>query len=424
MGSLEFRHPESDLLLPYLDGELPARKARQVRRHVEACWQCRTELEELQTTVGECVRYRKRLREMPLAQPAQPWSDLSREFAAIDRAAVKRPLFSRPLIRWMALAASSAALVAATLTFRAWDRHSSEQVTQPQPAAINELPNISSPASTPRGPVGIEPLPTRAPRREPLMLRASLADELRAVAALHALGADLGDPVEVDREGGRVVVRGSGVSPVRERQIRQALASLANVEIQFPVPSVLAAPGPAEPAAAPDPSSLPTAIQSRLEAQLGGHTQFQGFSAQLLDHQEAAMARIFALRRLATEFPVDAENQLSSDNQTLLRNLAREHLQAMAREIAAIRGAAGPVLEPLTGNSRDDAAASQAGGTDWQNVAETIFTSGRQVDSLLAALLGASAPEPGQADNLPRSFLSALSQLQASVQQCERLLTR
>jgi hypothetical protein len=160
-----------------------------------------------------------------------------------------------------------------------------------------------------------------------------------------------------------------------------------------------------------------------MEAQLGGHTQFQGFSTQLLDYQEAAMARIFALRRLATEFPANDEGQLSPDNQMLLRTLAREHVKALARDIAAIRGAAAPVLQPLGGNPRETAEASPS-GTDWQMAAETLFTSGRQVDSLLAALLGASAPEPGQADDLPRAFLSALAQLQASVQQCELLLTR
>ena len=47
MTTLKPSHPEKDLLLPYLDGELSTRQARRVRRHVEACWECRGELEEL-----------------------------------------------------------------------------------------------------------------------------------------------------------------------------------------------------------------------------------------------------------------------------------------------------------------------------------------------------------------------------------------
>ncbi|MBZ5583127.1 MAG: zf-HC2 domain-containing protein, partial [Acidobacteriia bacterium] len=59
MNGFETRHPEDGQLLRYLDGELPGRKARQVRRHLEACWQCRAALEELQDAVSECVRYRR-----------------------------------------------------------------------------------------------------------------------------------------------------------------------------------------------------------------------------------------------------------------------------------------------------------------------------------------------------------------------------
>ena len=76
MSNLDVRHPDDGLLLRYLDGELPGRKARQVRTHLEACWQCRTQSEELQNVIGECVRYRKNVaRSQPssaagtLAQP-------------------------------------------------------------------------------------------------------------------------------------------------------------------------------------------------------------------------------------------------------------------------------------------------------------------------------------------------------------------
>ena len=55
MSNLDLRHPEDGLLLRYLDGELPGRQARQVRTHLEACWQCRAEVEELGAAIGECV---------------------------------------------------------------------------------------------------------------------------------------------------------------------------------------------------------------------------------------------------------------------------------------------------------------------------------------------------------------------------------
>jgi hypothetical protein len=114
---------------------------------------------------------------------------------------------------------------------------------------------------------------------------------------------------------------------------------------------------------------------------------------------------------------------MSADNQALLRRLAQEHMAAMSREIAAIRGAAAPVLQALSGEGQVPGREAQAKqGANWQAAAQEVFVSGRQVDSLLATLLGASAPEPGGADNLPAAVLNALAQLQASVQQCELLL--
>ena len=109
MSSLGMRHPEEGQLLRYLDGELPGRKARQIRKHLEACWHCRAELEELQSTVGDCVRYRKNVLGTCLPPPPDPWQDLSRGFDRIDAsldgeslaARLARAIFlPRPAVRW------------------------------------------------------------------------------------------------------------------------------------------------------------------------------------------------------------------------------------------------------------------------------------------------------------------------------------
>ena len=430
MTALEPRHPEKELLMPYLDGELSLRQARRVRRHVQACWECRSELEELQKTVGECVRYRRQLEDAAWPQPPQPWRDLSPEFARIDAAARSSSL-SRPSVRWAVLAASAAALVAATLTFRSWESHLTGDTSQlrPQsPAHKKPQDAPSPPAGTPARTEALAPsVRVRAPENKPLVIEASLADELRAVAALHQLGADLGDPVEVAREGGRVIVRGAGLSPVLERQIREAFVSMPDVELRFPEP---ASGGPsilprteAPPRGAFESPAGPTATpaQNRLEEQLGGHAQFEIFSSQLLDHQEAAMARIYALRRLAMQFPAAEEGHLGLGDQRVLHDLGREHALALGRELAAIRRVAGPVLASTGAPGRPGAVAAAA---NWQAAAGDLFLAGRQVDSLIAALIGASAPEPASQSGDPSQALSfALAQISLSVQQCEQLLT-
>src|SRR5262249_20262266 len=77
-------HADERALLRFLDGELPSREAERVRRHLEACWQCRTALEDLQTSIADCVRYRKTVLQQHLPAPPAPWADLSRGFGRID----------------------------------------------------------------------------------------------------------------------------------------------------------------------------------------------------------------------------------------------------------------------------------------------------------------------------------------------------
>jgi len=422
MSSFDPRHPESDLLLQFLDGELPRRKARHVRLHVEACWQCRAELDELQKLVADCVRYRENVAES-MPAPPQAWPDLSRGFARLDDSPAGVSWFRRPAFRWALLGAGAVSVVAATLALQVIDFRIGLERSKPaeqRPVPKKEVPDQqASPASTTTRAGGAIPsAPGRALALEKTASPASVADELRAVAALHRLGADLGDPVEVARNGAYVVVGGTGVSPVLQRQIRDALVSEPNVLLRFSgspdVPP--ATPAPARETAPPAP--VAPGVPSRLEAQLGGRAQLEGFSAQLLDHDEAAMTRVYALRRLAEQFPAEAERQLSPEDQRVLKDLGGQHVTALAREAAAVAGLADPVLRSL-------GASPQVGraGTDstWQAAVQDLFVSARRVETLLPAWLGATALARPTED-LPQQLSAALAQFQANVQQCERLL--
>src|SRR5579862_4832697 len=92
------RHPDDEQLLRYIDGELPSRAAGRMRLHLEACWQCRVELHDVQKTVADCVRYRKDVLQQCLPLPPGAWMDIYRGFDEIDakesRGAWKR--FPRP----------------------------------------------------------------------------------------------------------------------------------------------------------------------------------------------------------------------------------------------------------------------------------------------------------------------------------------
>jgi hypothetical protein len=102
MTRLLMRHPEDEQMLRYADGELPARAAGEVRSHLEACWQCRAQLEELQNTVGECVSYRKSVLQRHLPPVPVPWTDIYQRFSEIDASLVRPGLLDRAVqaLRW------------------------------------------------------------------------------------------------------------------------------------------------------------------------------------------------------------------------------------------------------------------------------------------------------------------------------------
>jgi hypothetical protein len=547
--SLGMRHPDDGQLLRYLDGELPGGKARQVRNHLLACWQCRSELEELEGAVKDCVRYRKSVAAC-LPPPPAPWQDLSRGFDRTDARMEREPLFARmaraltpPAVRWTAMGAAALAVVvaiayqlretpsvqASTLLARAaaaadarphrvrrlrirthseevtrtigagrsdadaplaalfrsarydWDdplsaksyqawrqglAHKRDQVSiveDPQSPGggfyrigattgdgelvsasltlripdleptqgrfefrnaewveMTELPDLTEPpaSAVAEATGGIPSKPAMPPLSEEggAAGAAGIGEELQAVAALHEVGADLGDPLEIANRDGRIRVTGSGISPERQRQIRDALGSLAHVDVRF----ADAAPPARTEGQAPAGSGVAVVpqVDSRLQDKLGGRAQSERFSTQLLDQSDAAMARAYALRRLAQEFSPAAEAEMGAPDRRLLRSLAREHLAAMAAGFQGIDGAVSPLLATrASGAARESRAAAET----WQDAAGEALGAARQVETALAALLGA-APAEGGAD-LPSRFASAMFDLKASLERCQRLLS-
>jgi anti-sigma factor RsiW len=555
MSSLGTRHPEEGQLLRYLDGELPGRKARQVRKHLEACWHCRAELEELQNTVGDCVRYRKNVLGTCLPPPPDPWQDLARGFDGIDASLDRESLAARlgraislprPAVSW-AMTAAIAMAVVGVIVYQ-WRETPSVQAaallqkavavadSRPRPArririrtaslqltrvvgagqAASDAPAIAGlfrsanynwddplsaksfrtwrdqlpekrdevaatddayriqtstdaselvsatlklrmtdfeplegrfefrnrdwvemteltdqptlPASTVAGATGGMPrqpgMPpdSSEPPAEPLN-PAGVAEELQVVAALHQVGADLGDPVEIKRDNGQILVSGTGIPPQHQKQIHEALDSMPGVVVRFSEPG--APPGPEgtppeTPALRDSTGSAPPPFQARLEERLGGRPQFERFSSQLLDESDAIMSRAYALRRLAQQFPPDVESQLSAEDRRVLRDLGREHVAALARQSGEMDAALSRILPALGGTAasgelRLDSAA-------WQPASEELVSAARRVETVLAVLLGMAPPDT-PADHTPSQLLAALAQLRASQEHCQRLLS-
>jgi len=438
MSHLRDKHLEVEQLLQYADGELPSRGAAEARSHLEACWQCRAQLEELQATVGQCVSYRKNVLERHLPPPPAPWADIQERFAEADAtiekpgllelagrmlrwpvenprrwvpvlaalviawgvyqfrltpsvhaaellrkavtAADTRPVKAHrieirtrehrltrttgPDLRTAANTADAASLhslqtlfVAANYdwndplsakSYQAWrnqliektddvveDRNSYRVRTdtnsgemkdatltlnapdlQPvqgrfefrngESVEITALADETIPATTaevtapvhaPEAPASLPPaIPAPTPA---LAVPVTIADELHVMAALHQVGADLGDPLEISRTASEIVVSGVGIAPARQQEIREAVGSQPHVSVRFSASSPAAA---APSRSAPENSAAGADLkqmQSRVADQIGGRANFEQLASEVLDLSDPMMSRVYALRRLA-----------------------------------------------------------------------------------------------------------------------------
>jgi anti-sigma factor RsiW len=554
-GSSLTLHPEEEQLLRYLDGELPVQAAGEVRSHLEACWQCRAALEELQDVVSQCVHYRKNVLQRHLPTPPAPWVDIYRHFDEIDAslepalfrritrllkspfdtgakkwalaavallvvlglfyryrqtpsvqaaellrqavatanahpnqprriqirtrnrrltrpavatqpagfgtadADVLQAMFQRANYSWtdplsaqsfqswrnqladkrdqvieenqtyqIETSSSTSELRQATLKLRAADLRPVEErleFSNQEWVEITEVPDDAVPPA----PIGAGAdarraagSPTAPPSETSNAVvtsapEASAADELQVIAALHDVGADLGDPVEVSRSGSEVVVSGTGLAPARQQEIKNALGSKAHVVVRF---------SDSPPATAPDqpvaPNDAPAGdvrqLQARLAEQLGGRANLEQLSAQVLDSSESLMARAYALRRLAEQFPLAAEQELNASDRQLLARLRGEHSTALRRQVTEIDRELQPILAMVPG---DPGSAPNSGNPTepWQAATEDLFQSARKLDKLVGVMFGA-APSETSVGQLPVQLKTGLAQLHARLDIYER----
>jgi hypothetical protein len=553
MSNLDVRHPEDGLLLRYLDGELPGRKARQVRAHLEACWQCRAQVEELEAAIGECVRYRRDVLAPGLPPAPEPWRSLDFErvdaelatqslwlrmarflsplrsggprwalsgaavlalcFVLVQQlretpkveaaallqravlasqsrpAAVKRlrittrtgqmtrvlgasykppareteiarlfdaahydwsdPLSAKSYSAWReglprfqdAIASQQnsydiktttedSELVSATLKLRNSDLEPLEGRFEFRNRDWVEMTELvdqqTNPASQVAGTTGgtlrqpvVPPGPLAVPVKTTEL--STYSEELQVVSALHQLGADLGDPIEISREGGQVLVSGTGIPPQRQQQIHGLLDRLPHVAVRFDDPEFPAGamPVPSEPATRDAAGPEKSTYAARIEERLGGRPQFERFSASVLDWTDSAMTRAYALRRLAQQFSAAAENEMTAEDRQTLHNLGREHLAAFSKDAQRVAVTVNPVLTGIGAGVTQLEVRQEP--VDWQSASEELLASARRAESLLAVVLGV-APAGDASVNVPGQLLIALAQLSRGTEECRRLL--
>jgi hypothetical protein len=119
-------------------------------------------------------------------------------------------------------------LVEATLELRSQDLRAvagTLQFRNHERVEISELPDAPMPKPEAAG-VAAQAAPALMPssmkNQSSALPRSTTTpgEELQVMAALHRVGADLGDPIEVIPSGDHILVTGMGITPERQQQIR------------------------------------------------------------------------------------------------------------------------------------------------------------------------------------------------------------
>lgn len=248
---------------------------------------------------------------------------------------------------------------------------------------ISEAPAEVDPAPSLAGRPDAPPAPQDAVEE-----RATLGDEVLVYAALHKIGADLGEPIEVRRDDKAIHVTVLGASARREREIREALSALPNTTVTFEQPPAVAAPTPG----ASTEESPAGPLQSRLLSLMGSSANVETFTNRALEESESVMARAHAIRRLSERF--GAGNHLESGERDTLRSMEKEHARSLQDSVKRLES----ILEPLLGTSETNSSGPPVN-------AQQLLTAAQRLDTLLSVALASA----GSADD-PETMIVRLRQ--------------
>ena len=276
-------------------------------------------------------------------------------------------------------------------------------------------------------------MPTAAAKREPqkaspveraaVVKQVGPEEELRVLAALDRIGADVGEQVTVEIEASKrqISVAGLGLSSARERQIREALRQVPAAAVRFVSSEPKgAANQPADSAVSSAdkiPADKSAPLRPRLEAQAGGPGRYQAITDGALDASSNVLAQAHALYVLARKFPPAVAGRFGPPERAILIRLRRHHATAIERATADLADA----LKPLIGlpiNTVNETPSQ--GNTSWDISAAQLYEQAKSIDASLGRILGGSySREAGEdiLDELPHQIqrLEVLAQSQKSL---------
>jgi len=306
MSSPNLQHPDEADLMRLLDGELAGRSAREIRSHIESCWQCRRDLNEMQSAIDAFLRFREASILPQIPPPPQSWPDLRGRCEDLDLALAPRRL---PVWR-MAIAAGliGMAALAGVIFWRP-----AAPVVEMKPAPVEVQKKSAPPAAIVPHARGRLPEASAGPT------------EIQVLAALHGIGADLGEAVEVIAGQDGILVRATALDPARAAVIKEAVRGARFETIE---PKAVAAEGEDGPAVLPRPVVF------------GAGNDFANV---VIDEADAIMARAHGLGQLSARF---SGAKLADGDALTLRRIEDDHRQALRRLAVQLQKLLAPLQVP------------------------------------------------------------------------------
>jgi hypothetical protein len=278
---------------------------------------------------------------------------------------------------------------------------------------ISEIPEEPPVSLTPPAPVSEPAAPLRraAPREEPV----TPGEELQVLTALRRIDADLGEPIEVERDAAAnaILVTALGLSPDRRQVLEDALSGLSRVQLRFREPQQVREPSRRLASGAEDQTPP---LQLHLESRFGSRSAAEEFTDRILQASESSLLRAHALRGLAGRFPPEIEARLTPQARALLDSLLSEHfagLEAASRRVLSegrLIGAAGTEVLEVQPQS-------------WQAHCRGLVVSIERVDEILTKLL-AIGGDPNTQQRLTLDLGRALDRMEAEIAAAEPAFRR
>jgi hypothetical protein len=292
------------------------------------------------------------------------------------------------------------ALREASLTLRAGDLHAVSATLKYRSQETLEMMEVPGDANEVEIGKPRPPVPELIPRApETAAPTAGAAEEVQVIAALHRIGADLGEPVDVLRTPEGIHVSGSGLNAVRQDQIRAAVADIPGVRVAFEANDSHRPNGAELPPRTAAPADAANPLLDELRAAAANAAGDPADA--LIDATDRAVQRSYALAALARRFPQPGESALAERDRAVVRRTALDHVEALSAAVSQITTLLAAWL-PLS-------SASVVAPAHWQETAEGILAAAQGVDQEV------NASSNGDLDGRKARLATALARLRSLV---------